>query len=222
MCVNQRVISEQAEARADVLLHELAFIVDFISCERRFSECRRTRARPADYRAVRVCIPDRFFEWRAAECRNELHLIAPAQKDSASVPNLLDDCRIARMVARFDQRNRQISGTGCLEIGEPGVAREPHLTGSRGETDNRGARLRFRELDERSDGLTRGRRAPADQYESSRGITQTSPRSAAVGAGFGSAANQRLPRVLPGATRLLCLLGSQLQARVQGSEARLQ
>ncbi|HJX21955.1 MAG TPA: hypothetical protein VJ454_13255, partial [Steroidobacteraceae bacterium] len=91
--------------------------VDFISRQRRLGECRRARARPADYRAVHVRVSDCFLEWRATECGNELHLITAAKEDSTSGPNLFDKFWVARIVTGFDQRNRQIARACCAEIG---------------------------------------------------------------------------------------------------------
>ncbi len=168
--VDESVITEETETRANVLFDQLSLFIHFVSCERRFGQRCGTRARPTNDRAVDERIPDCFLQRRAAQRRDQLHLITAADEDSARIAHLFDDLLIRRVVAILDQRNGYVGRAGLPEIGEPHVSRYANLARRSREADDGSVFFCARHLDEAADRRTRRSRTASDEDESASGV----------------------------------------------------
>jgi hypothetical protein len=158
--VDQRTEAEQAEARTDVLIDELSFVVDLVAGESELGKRSSARAGSADDSSTLVVIPDRTADSGSGESRDQLYLIASSEEHRARALDRRGDRRVISIFAVFDDREDHLACLRPCEITLPPVGGGARITRCGGDADDRTTFDSVRVLDESPKcWTTRGRRA---------------------------------------------------------------
>jgi len=156
---------QKSQARSDVLLDEISFLVDLVAGESQLGEGRCAGTRSTDDPATYVIVPDRIADRRSAQHCDELYLVAAAEEYSARPCDGPGDAAVHRIFARLDDRKHHFAGVGSEKISFPVLRASAHVL-RRGRYARDGAALSpARELDECAERVACGRAGAPDEYE---------------------------------------------------------
>src|SRR6266550_2033808 len=168
MRIDQRLESEQSQARTDVLLDEFSFFIDFISCKRELCERCRACARSADESSASIVLPNRLAHRRTAQSRHQLDLISAAEENSAGLFDQLHDAWVARLFAGLHNRNLHLFESGGVKITPPPSCARPDISRGCCQSDDRTFAIRRCETSERTERITVWTGSTTEEDERSR------------------------------------------------------